>query len=167
MNKMLKVVSLIILTSLLLVAGCSAPSVARVGEPAPDFRLENLDGQSISLSDFRGKPILLNFWATWCPPCVSEMPYIQQVYEEWSGKGLVVLAVNIGESSPKVKGFLQAHDLSLPVLLDTKENTAEKYNITGIPASFFIDSDGIIREKIIGAFPNKGAIETHLNKIMP
>ena len=167
MNKMLKVVLPIILTLMLLVTGCSAPSVARVGEPAPDFRLENLDGQSISLSDFRGKPILLNFWATWCPPCVAEMPYLQQVYEEWSGKGLVVLAVNIGENPTEVKRFLQAHDLSLPVLLDTEENTAEKYNITGIPASFFIDSDGIIQQKIIGAFPNKGAIETHLIKIVP
>jgi len=164
---MLKVVSLIILTCVLLVAGCSAPSVARVGEPAPDFQLENLDGQSISLSDFRGKTVLLNFWTTWCPPCVSEMPYLQQVYEEWSEKGLAVLAINIGENPTEVKGFLQAHNLSLPVLLDTKENAARKYNITGIPTSFFIDSDGIIRVKIIGAFPSKEVIETHLNKIMP
>lgn len=164
---MLKVVSLIILTCVLLVTGCSAPSVARVGEPAPDFKLENLDGQSTSLSDFRGKTVLLNFWATWCPPCVSEMPYLQQVYEGWSEKGLAVLAINIGENPTEVKGFLQAHNLSLPVLLDTKENAARKYNITGIPTSFFIDSDGIIQQKIIGAFPSKEVIETHLNKIMP
>ena len=167
MNKMLKVVSLIILTSMLLVAGCSAPSVARVGEPAPDFRLENLDGQSISLSDFRGKPVLINFWATWCRPCVSEMPYLQQVYEEWSEKGVAVLAINIGENPTEVKGFLQAHNLSLPVLLDTKENAARKYNITGIPTSFFIDGGGIIRHKIMGAFPGKEAIEMHLISIMP
>jgi len=164
---MLKVILLIILTCTLFVTGCSEPSGARVGGPAPDFKLQNLDGQYISLSDLRGKPVLLNFWATWCKPCVSEMPYIQQVYEEWSGKGLVVLAVNIGQSPAEVKRFLQAHSLSLPVLLDTKENAARKYNITAIPTSFLIDSDGVIREKIIGAFPSKGAIETHLNKIMP
>jgi len=95
------------------------------------------------------------------------MPYLQQVYEEWSDKRLVVLAINIGESPSKVKKFLQTHNLSLPVLLDTEENAARKYNITGIPATFFIDSDGIIQQKIIGAFPNKGAIEKHLNTIMP
>jgi len=88
---MLKVVLLIILTLGLLVTSCAEPSVARVGEPAPDFKLQNLDGQYISLSDLRGKPVLLNFWATWCKFCRDEMPYLQQVYEEWSGKGLVVL----------------------------------------------------------------------------
>ena len=163
---MLKVVWLITLTSMLLVTGCSSP-VARVGESAPGFRLENLDGQSVSLNDFRGKPVLLNFWATLCRPCVYEMPYMQQVYEEWSGKGLVVLAINIGENPSKVQEFLQALNLSLPVLLDTKENAASKYNIIAIPTSFFIDSDGIIREKIIGAFPSKEAIEKQLDSIMP
>jgi len=167
MNIMLKVVLLIILTSMLLVTGCTEPSVARVGGPAPDFRLENLDGKSISLGDFRGKPVLINFWATWCPPCVSEMPFLQQVYEEWSGKGLVVLAINIGESPSEAKRFLQTHNLSLTVLLDTEGKTAEKYNITGIPTTFFVDSDGIIQQKIIGAFPNKEAIEKYLNSIMP
>ena len=167
MNKMLKVILLIILTCVLLVTGCSEPSGARVGEPAPDFKLQNLDGQYISLSDLRGKPVLINFWATWCPPCRDEMPYLQKIYEEWSGKGLVVLAIDIGESHSKVKEFLKTHNLSLPVLLDTKENVGRKYNITAIPTSFLIDSDGVIREKIIGAFPSKGAIETHLNKIMP
>jgi len=165
---MLKVILLIILTCVLLVTGCSEPSGARVGEPAPDFKLQNLDGQYISLSDLRGKPVLLNFWATWCKFCRYEMPYLQQVYEEWSDKGLVVLAINIGESHSKAKRFLQTHNLSLPVLLDTKANVAQRYNIRGLlPTTFFIDKDGTIQVKIIGAFPSKGAIETHLNKIMP
>ncbi|MBA7504253.1 Thiol-disulfide oxidoreductase ResA [subsurface metagenome] len=162
-----KVILLIILTSMLLVTGCAAPSVARVGESAPDFQLENLDGQLISLSDFRGKPVLINFWATWCTFCRDEMPYLQQIYEEWSDKGLVVLTINIGESHLEVEMFLQISDLSLPVLLDTNEKVAQKYNVPPIPTTFFIDSDGVIREKIIGAFPSKGAIEKHLNKIMP
>jgi len=77
-------------------------------------------------------------------------------------------SINIGESSSEVKRFLQIFDLSLPVLLDTKENVAQRYNIRGLlPTTFFIDSDGIIREKIIGAFPSKGAIEKYLNSIMP
>ncbi len=167
MNKMLKVILPIILTCALLITGCSAPSGARVGEPAPDFQLKDLDGQSTSLSNFRDKPVLINFWATRCPECLAEMPYLQQVYEERSDEGLVVLAINIGDSPSEVKEFLQTHNLSLPVLLDTEENVARKYNITGIPTSFFIDGDGIIRQKIIGAFPNQEAIEQDLINIMP
>jgi len=164
---MLKVVLLIILTLGLLVTSCAEPSVARVGEPAPDFQLENLDGQLISLSDLRGKPVLINFWATWCRFCRDEMAYLQQIHEEWSDKGLVVLAINFGESPSEAKGFLQTHNLSLPVLLDTNEKVARKYNVPPIPTTFFIDKDGIIQVKIIGAFPNKEAIEKYLNNIMP
>ena len=154
----------------LIVTGCatgSASSGAQVGNLAPDFELRDLDGKTVSLRGLRGSPVLLNFWATWCPPCRAEMPYIQQIYEEWSGKGLEVLAIDIGESPSEVKKFLQNQGLSLPVLLDTKKNVAQKYNITGIPTTFFIDSDGIIQEKVIGAFPSKGAIEKHLTGIIP
>jgi len=169
MNKMLTAILVMILTSGLLITGCAVGSepTATVGKAAPDFELQNLDGQSISLSSLKGKPVLINFWAIRCPPCVSEMPYIQEIYEEWSGKGLMVLAINIGESSSEVEGFLQNHNLSLPVLLDTRAVVAQKYNIRWIPTTFFIDNDGIIQEKIIGAFPNKEAIENRLNKIMP
>lgn len=169
MNKVFKAALLIILTSGLLVTGCAAdtePS-AQEGKLAPDFQLQDLDGQSVALSDFRGKPVLLNFWATWCSPCRSEMPYIQQVYDEWSDKGLVVLAINIGESPATVKEFVQAQGFSFPVLLDTKQDVAEKYNIRGIPTTLFIDKDGVIQVKLIGAFPSKAAIEQNLGKIIP
>jgi len=170
MNRILKVILPVILTLVLSVTGCSAGSEslgARVGEPAPDFQLSDLDGQSVSLSDFRGKPVLINFWATWCPSCVSEMPYIQEIYEEWSDKGLVVLAINIGESSSKVEEFMQSHNLSFTVLLDIKQNVAQKYNFQYIPTTFFIDKDGIIQEKVIGPFQNKTQIENRLSKILP
>lgn len=87
---------------------------------------------------------MLNFWATWCPPCREEMPLIQQVYEELSDKELVVLAINLGESSSKVKEFVQSYGLSFPVLLDTKQDIAQKYNIRGIPTTIFIDKNGIM-----------------------
>ncbi len=170
MNKVSRIIVPIILALVLLITGCSAgseSSVPQAGKPAPDFQLQNLDGQAISLSDFRGKPVLVNFWATWCPACRDEMPYLQQIYEEWSGKGLVLLAVNIGENPAQVKRFLQTYNLSLPVLLDTEKSVTQKYHITGIPTSFFIDKDGIIRVKIIGAFPNKEAIEKYLTQIIP
>jgi len=168
--KVMLVITLVsVLTSGLVMAGCSPSSAqgVEVGNVAPDFQLQSLDGQTVSLGDLRGEPVLINFWATWCPPCRSEMPYIQEVYEEWVNRGLVVLAINIGESSSKVEEFRQSHGLSFAVLLDTKQDVAQRYNITGIPTTFFIDKDGIIQDKIIGAFQNKTQIENRLSKIMP
>ena len=169
MNKLLTAILVTILTTGLLITGCTAGSepIATVGEAAPDFELQNLDGQSISLSNLKGKPVLVNFWATWCSPCVSEMPYIQEIHDEWSGSGLMVLAINMGDSPPAVEQFLQEHNLSLPVLLDTKKNVAQRYGIRAIPTTFFIDKDGIVQVKVIGAFPSKAAIESRLNDIMP
>ena len=95
------------------------------------------------------------------------MPYIQEIYEEWSDEGLVVLAINIGGTSSQVKEFLQSHNLSFTVLLDTKQDVARRYNIQYIPTTFFIDKEGIIQAVKVGAFPNKEAIEGELNKIMP
>ena len=173
---MLKVILVIILALGLIIAGgsagCSPEGPApgpQVGKPAPNFQLPNLGGQSVSLSDFQGKPVLINFWASWCPPCRIEMPYIQEVFEEWSGQGLVVLAINIGESSSKVKEFMENHALSFPVLLDMQGKVAEQYNVLiwGIPTTFFIDKDGIIQAIRVGIFPNKAAIEKSLNKIIP
>ena len=168
--KVMLVITLVsVLTSGLVMAGCSSSSTqgVEVGDLAPDFQLQNLDGQTISLGNLRGKPVLINFWATWCPPCRSEMPYIQEIYEEWSDKGLVVLAINLGESSSKAEEFRQNHNLSFTVLLDAKQDVAQRYNIQYIPTTFFLDKDGIIQDKVIGAFQNKTQIENKLSKIMP
>jgi len=183
MNKVPKAILPVILTLVLLVSGCSADSEPPDGESptapdgknstapvegtqagnlAPDFQLQNLDGQTVSLSNLRNKPVLINFWATWCSPCRSEMPYIQEIYEEWADKELVVLAINIGESSSKAEEFMQSNNLSFTVLLDTKQDVAQKYNIQYIPTTFFIDKDGIIQDKMIGAFQNKTQIENKL-----
>ena len=170
MNKVLRALMLIILALLLLLAGClpgSEPVGSGVGESAPDFELQNLDGQVVSLSELRGKPVLINFWATWCPSCRSQMPYLEQIYQEWSNKGLVLLTIDVGESASRVRQFMQSNNLSLPVLLDTRQVVARKYNIMGYPTTFFIDKDGIIQEKVVGAFPDKESIERYLNKIIP
>ena len=171
MGKAIKTMLAILLVSaffLGLVAGCSADSAPTqaplVGSLAPDFQLPDLDGQAVSLSDFRGKPVLINFWASWCGPCLYEMPYIQEVFEdeEWSDKGLIILAVNLGEDPPVVTKFMAAYGFSFPVLLDVKQVVAQEYNIRGIPASFFIDKGGIIRDIKIGAFSGKPEIEWRL-----
>jgi len=169
MNKLLTAILVTILTSGLLITGCTAGSepIAAVGEAAPNFELQNLDGQLISLSNLRGKPVLVNFWATWCQPCVSEMPHLQEIDNEWSDKGLVVLAINWGESASQAEQFLQDHNFSLQVLIDTKKVVASKYGIRAIPTTFFIDKDGIVQNKVIGAFPSKAAIESRLDEIVP
>lgn len=173
MNKMLKAILPVIISLVLLLVGCSTGStgseatVTRIGEPAPNFQLKNLDGKDIILSNLTGKPALLNFWATWCPPCRGEMPYMQEIYEKWSEKGLVLLAIDIGESPAQVKEFLEANDLSLSIALDTNQIVAQRYNITAIPTTFLIDKDGIIQAKVVGAFPSAEAIEKELSKIMP
>ncbi|MFC2003099.1 peroxiredoxin family protein [Chloroflexota bacterium] len=165
-----------VLVSGLVTSGCSPsppPSTpsptegTEIGNLAPDFQLQSLDGQAFSLSSLRGKAVLLNFWASWCGPCIFEMPFLQEIYEEWPGKGLVLLAINVGESSSQVEKFIQSKGLSLPVLLDTKAEVAHKYNIRFFPTTFFIDKDGIIQEVRIGAFPSKAEIEKGLTKINP
>ena len=178
MNNPLKIILVVTLTLVLSVGmaitGCSSNSASstqgtqgtKVGNLAPDFQLDNLEGASVSLSDFRGNPVMLNFWATWCSPCVREMPDIQSMYEEQSVKGLVLLPVNMGGTSSQVNEFLQNHDLFLPVLLDIDREVAQKYGIRAIPTTFFIDEEGIIQVVKVGAFPNKEAIENDLNKIM-
>ena len=177
MDRQLKVILTIILVSVLgsglVMAGCSSgPEVAQgpeVGKLAPDFQLQSLDGQAVSLGDFRGKPVLLNFWATWCGPCRFEMPFIQEIFEkkERSDIGLVILAIDIGENPSSVKEFMEHFGLSFPALLDINQDVALKYNIRAIPTTFFIDKDGIIQDIKIGAFSSKTEIEKRVIKIIP
>lgn len=166
MNRILTTVLMLILSSGLLMVSCSSPA-PQVGKPAPDFQLPNLEEQPISLSDFRGKPVLLNFWATWCGPCVFEMPFIQGIFEESSDTGLVILAVNIGETPSTVRDFIQAGNFSFPVLLDTSQDVALEYNVRGIPTTFLIDKDGIIQAIKVGAFSSMLEIKRSLSKIIP
>jgi peroxiredoxin len=155
----------------LLVGGCQSgggpAQIARVGKPAPDFTLPDLDGQTVSLGGFQGEPVMVNFWATWCGPCVHEMPFVQEMYEMWSEKGLVLLAVNIGESQPQVRSFMQENRLSFPVLLDGTGEVAERYGVRGIPTTVLVDSEGVIRNIKVGSYPSRAAIEADLKKIIP
>ena len=168
MNLALKVMLLIILTSALLITGCSTLVEApEIGKLAPSFQLTDIDGQSVSLSDFQGQPLLINFWATWCGPCRSEMSYIQEVYDELSEREPVVLSINIGESLTKVEEFMRDYNLSFPVLLDMEGNVSEKYNIRAIPTTYFIDGDGIIKDIKIGAFRSVAEIEDILSRVFP
>jgi peroxiredoxin len=112
---------------------------------APDFSLQTLDGRTVKLSDYRGQVVLLNTWATWCPPCRAEMPDLEAFYRDHQGHGFVVLAVNSEESADTVTSFLEEHDFTFPVLLDPNGEVTKLYGIRGLPTSFFIDRDGTIQ----------------------
>jgi peroxiredoxin len=159
----------VILLALLLVGtsllGCAGGQTPRVGKPVPDFKLLSLDGKMTSLKDYRGKPVMLNFWATWCGPCRYEMPFFQQIWEAKSGEGLVILAVNIGENVTTVKEFMDEAGFAFPVLLDSNQDVSLKYNIRSIPSTFFIDASGVIQDIKIGAFLDETQVEDRLFKI--
>ncbi len=136
----------------------------RAGSRAPDFSLTSLDGEMVRLSDLRGRPVLLNFWATWCGPCRVEMPHIQERYERHS-PDLLVLAIDMDESAEIVAPFVSELGLSFPILLDPggKVN-GELYNVRGYPSSYFIDSEGVIRVVQIGLM-TPGQIGAYLEEV--
>ncbi len=126
------------------------------GEPAPDFVLNVLDGEPVRLSDFRGQTVVLNFWASWCPPCRAEMPEFQALWEERGPRGpndLVILAVDFlpEDSVSAAAGFVEEFELTFPILFDTESGeVAQRYGVRGLPATFFIDADGIMRAMNLG-----------------
>lgn len=130
-----------------------------VGNIAPDFELATLDGGNIRLSEFRGQPVILNFWATWCPPCRAEMPDMQKLYEN---KDVVILAVNLIESERRQKdvgNFVKEFSLTFPILLDKDMKVANLYRIQPIPTSFMIDSSGRIQGKSLGALNYESMVQ--------
>ena len=129
--------------------GRPEPALPVVGNPAPDFTLPDLSGRPVSLGDFRGRPVLLNFWATWCGPCREEMPRIQAFHEQYRDR-VAVVGVDVGESAEQVEAYVRAGGYTWLFLLDEQAATAEKYAVYGLPTTFFLDRDGIIRAKRIG-----------------
>lgn len=120
-----------------------------VGNKAPDFELKTLSGGTSKLSDYKGKKVMLNFWATWCPPCKAEMPAMQKFYEA-NKDNVEILAVNM-DTQNDVAGFIKEKGITFPILLDEKNEVNQNYQILSIPTTFFIDEQGIITHKFIGS----------------
>jgi cytochrome c biogenesis protein CcmG, thiol:disulfide interchange protein DsbE len=135
---------------------------------APDFELQTTEGETIKLSDLRGQPVLVNLWATWCPPCRAEMPAIEKVYNDYKDQGLVVLAVNMTaqDTSSNITPFIDEYGLTFPVLLDEDNSVASAYQLRSLPSSFFIDRDGIIREVVIGGPMAEALLRTRVEQIL-
>ncbi len=129
--------------------GPARASAPVVGANAPTFAAESLQGQVVHLKDFRGKPVVLNFWATWCPPCRAEMPMLQQYYLKHQND-YVMLAVNDAEPRSQVADFIKQKGFTFTVLLDPQQALVQMYRIQGFPTTFFIDKQGVIRYMHVG-----------------
>jgi peroxiredoxin len=128
-------------------------SQVQEGKLAPDFELTTLEGKTANLSDYKGKKVILNFWATWCPPCKAEMPHMQNFYENNKDNGIEVLTVNLTnmeKSKSDIEKFVKDYSLSFAVLLDEEGTIGMQYQAFTIPTSYIIDSNGIISKKIVG-----------------
>jgi peroxiredoxin len=133
-------------------------SSLREGATAPDFELNTLDGRTIKLSDYRGKKVILNFWATWCPPCKAEMPHMQSFYEDYNDQGIEILAVNLtnmDKGVEEVQKFVEEYGLTFSIPLDEAGNAGTTYQAFTIPTTYILDEKGVITKKIVGPMDEK------------
>jgi len=143
---------LIILTFVFLTAEASSPwgIDELMGKRAPDFTLKDLDDKIISLSSLKGNVVLINFWATWCPPCRAEMSSLNNLYKEYRNKGLSVIAVSTDRSISSVRDFLSNKRVELPVLMDSDSKVSRRFKVFSLPTSFLLDKNGVIVQKFLG-----------------
>jgi len=133
---------------------------------APDFLLEKLDGGTVRLSDLQGKAVLVNFWATWCQPCRSEVPHLVAAYERYRQEGLEIVAVNLQEDEDTIADFVEEFGVEFPVVVDRSGDVADEYRVPGIPTSYFVDRSGVVRSiytgPLVGQQSRQGIDESDL-----
>lgn len=123
---------------------------AEPGSLAPDFLLESVDGDETRLTDFRGHPVVLNFWATWCRPCRLEMPLLVDASQRYANDGLVVIGLNLQEGKSLIEPFAEDYGIEFPLLMDRDGEVGDRYRLLGLPTTFFIDADGVIQSVFTG-----------------
>jgi peroxiredoxin len=150
-----------------------ASTAGRVPAPqkgflAPDFELKTLTGETVKLSNLRGQVVLVNLWATWCPPCREEMRTIEKVYQDYKDQGLTVLAVNMTyqDDLPGVAPFVKERALTFPILLDESGEMARAYQLRSLPSSYFIRRDGVINEVVIGGPMAEALLRTRIEDLI-
>lgn len=135
------------------------------GQPAPDFELQTIEGKTYKLSDLKGKPVMINFFATWCPPCRAEMPALQEAYAEFEKDGFIILAVNLNESDVAIKSFIERYGLTFPIVVDKADKVSKAYDIVPLPTSYFVDRNGIVQGKWTGEI-RKEQLRALIKKIL-
>ncbi len=150
------------------VTGGQIPS-PREGFLAPDFTLDLLEGGEVTLSQLRGQVVLVNLWASWCPPCRAEMPAIQRVYETYRDQGLEVIALNTTyqDSEREATAFIQELGLTFPVALDRTGEVIRQYLLRALPTTFFVDTEGVIRKVVVGGPMSEALIRTNIESLLP
>jgi peroxiredoxin len=147
---------LLILAALILYSNANLsqgfPSHIKIGAPLSDFTLTDLSGKSVHLSDYAGKPVLINAWATWCPPCKTEMPVLNQYYQAHRSQGFILLAVNAGDPQATTADFVSQNNLSFPVLLDPGAGVLEAMGVNDYPTSILIGRDGLVKTVHLGSY---------------
>jgi thiol-disulfide isomerase/thioredoxin len=168
---------IVVVSAALALAGCggSIPEVdlraegsavegVEKGNILPDIALATLGGETVSVGELRGQPLVVNFWATWCGPCAEEIPMLDAAYKANSADGLKLLAIT-DETLDAVRPFMQIHEMSFPVLLDKGKAANNKYRVQAIPTTFFVDRSGVIVERHLGAL-GENLLKIYLEKIM-
>ncbi len=142
-------------------------SAPQKGFSAPDFILQDLEGNQYQLSSFMGEKVIVNIWASWCKPCQYEMPALQKIHEKYSDQGLVLLAVNntYQDNYSNVVDFVSANNLTIPILMDLDGNVSQLYQVQALPSTFFIDRNGKISEIIIGGPMSEALIEAKIMEL--
>jgi peroxiredoxin len=133
--------------------GCARNAGLATGDLAPDFVLPRLDGSVQKLSNYRGKVVLVNLWATWCPPCLEELPLLNRIQEMYGPRGVVVLGLAGDDEPQRVRDFVAANPIAFDVLLDVGGEVGTRYGITGYPETFIVDREGRLRHQLIGPLP--------------
>jgi thiol-disulfide isomerase/thioredoxin len=145
------IVGLVCLCAGKTIAMGKAPDLSKETDEAIDFELMDLQGRVHTLSEYKGKIVFLNFWASWCGPCRAEMPSLQKLYESWDKTRFIMLAVNVGENEDRVEKFARENGYTFPILLDLESKVAAKYLVRGIPITFLINEKGMIIAKLPGS----------------
>ncbi|WP_017755629.1 thiol-disulfide oxidoreductase ResA [Calidifontibacillus oryziterrae] len=136
------------------------------GDMAPNFVITDLAGNEIEFDQYRGKGVFLNFWATWCPPCEEEMPYMENQYKTYKDQGVEVLAINVAETKLSVENFVERKGLTFPIVIDETTEIMEAYGVDPLPTTFLIDKDGKIIDIIKGSMSDQ-IIQSHMERIKP
>lgn len=167
MKYLLSVLSAIIF-SIILLAGCGTPPV-KAGNKAPDFTLPGIDGKSVSLSDYAGKPVIINTWNVNCIECKKEMPFLQETGKQHAGRGLVIISVNTMDSLSTTKEFLSQNNYSFTAtVVDINQEIYKKFGCpqAADPYTFFIGTDGVIKSVKVGGFASREELENEIKKIV-